>query len=108
MESHKTHTHPEIPETQEKVQRQTTAIYTTNRDAIQIPLPTYRYGAIRRERFAFGRITQSQARKSTANFVKLNSNSSEDIPVPETSEGEDVAQEEEEEENVSFLRTHLT
>ena len=35
-------------------------------DKIQIPLPSYGYGATRRSRFAFGRITTAQARANTA------------------------------------------
>ena len=36
-----------------------------NREQIQIPIPSYSYGAIRRERFAFGRITNAQAKANT-------------------------------------------
>ena len=32
-----------------------------------IPLPSYGYGAVPRSRFAFGRITATQARTNTAN-----------------------------------------
>ena len=39
---------------------------TQNRDHIAIPTPSYSYGAVRRSRFAFGRITPSQARRNTA------------------------------------------
>ena len=39
---------------------------TQNRDHIAIPTPSYSYGAVRRSRFAFGRITSSQARRNTA------------------------------------------
>ena len=37
---------------------------------IQIPLPSYGYGAIRRSRFAFGRTTTAQARANTAKHYK--------------------------------------
>ena len=63
------HTHPEKPadkKPKHKENRQNkTTIRTENRDEIIIPLPTYGYGATRRSKFAFGRITAAQARTNT-------------------------------------------
>ena len=44
----------------------------TNPDEIRIPLPSYSYGACRRARFAFGRISASQARTNTAEHIRQN------------------------------------
>ena len=38
---------------------------THKEEAIRIPLPSYTYGAVRRQRFAFGRITSAQAKANT-------------------------------------------
>ena len=46
-------------------QRQAEAL-NQHSEQITIPLPSYSYGAVRRSRFAFGRITPLQARKNTA------------------------------------------
>ena len=43
----------------------------TNPNEIRIPLPVYQYGACRRARFAFGRITASQARTNTAEHFRM-------------------------------------
>ena len=48
-----------------------------------MPLPNYKYGAVRRERFAFGKVTQAQARRNTATFIKQQI--AVDTPVPDTS-----------------------
>jgi len=47
-------------------------IRTQEKDKIQIPIPSYGYGATRRSRFAFGRITANQARTNTAKHYKPN------------------------------------
>ena len=60
-------TRPEIPEektsTPKKEESRTTV--THKEEAIRIPLPSYSYGAVRRQRFAFGRITTAQAKANT-------------------------------------------
>jgi len=60
-------TRPEIPE--EKINRQrmeeNRSSATHTEEAIRIPLPSYSYGAVRRQRFAFGRITSAQAKANT-------------------------------------------
>ena len=54
---------------QQNLQRRTET-EIQNRDQIQIPIPSYSYGAVRRSRFAFGRISPLQARINTANQLK--------------------------------------
>ena len=67
------HTHPEKPEpkantpTRNNNRPQRVTTHTTSTDEIRIPLPSYGYGSTRRARFAFGRITPTQARTNTAN-----------------------------------------
>ena len=51
--------------------------YTQNNEnIITIPLPSYGYGATRRSRFAFDRITAAQARTNTADQLRQ-------VPEPE-------------------------
>ena len=40
--------------------------FTRHRDEIHIPKPSYGYGSTLRSKFAFGKVTNSQARKNTA------------------------------------------
>ncbi len=54
-------TRPELPEEKQVIR----ATITHKEDTIKIPLPVYKYGAARRERFAFGRITSAHARANT-------------------------------------------
>ena len=60
-------TRPEIPEEKAPIkEKQTIRATTTHKeDTIRIPLPSYSYGAARRARFAFGRITPALARANT-------------------------------------------
>jgi hypothetical protein len=51
------------------------------REQVQIPLPSYGQGATRRSRFAFGRITQQQARRNTA--LQLRTETNENLLNPE-------------------------
>ena len=114
MEHNQTHTHPEIPREPDSTSRphnnptQRRTLITAPIEEITIPLPTYGYGAIRRARFAFGRITQAQARTNTANQFRQQlsvDTTNQEEPEPE----EDLADtethfpedtEEEEEENI--------
>ncbi len=69
-----------------------TEIEIQNREHIQIPIPSYGYGAVRRGRFAFGRISPLQTRKNTAyqlrnefveNLNEIEEPPEEDFPVAE-------------------------
>ena len=72
------HTHPEKPpdkKPKEPNYRQRNAIVLyEKKEEIRIPLPTYTYGATRRSRFAFGRITATQARTNTAAQLRTETN----------------------------------
>ena len=70
---HIKHTHPEIPE--KTVQRKATTLPhweppSEKPTEIRIPIPSYKYGACRRDRFAFGRVTTAQARTNTAEYFR--------------------------------------
>ena len=68
MDGNQTHTHPEIPEVKTPIPHSRDWTQPNRRtrpdqaETIYIPAPTYGYGATRRSRFAFGRITAAQNR----------------------------------------------
>ena len=96
------HTHPEKPAEKDTTRTDTTprhnraVIQFEDRQEITIPLPTYGYGATRRSRFAFGRISAAQARTNTAN--QLSTNTRDTININDTEQEQEYLENSEMEE----------